>query len=89
MVTYAQHPLTQGCVLVMQNLYFGTGSEARWHEGGSKFVADLVPHTLARQQQVPKMELTLAVCFGGGRHRVGLSLSAETEQQHHLSGDSG
>lgn len=43
---------------MMQNLYFGTGSEARWLEGGSRFPADLVPRTLARQQQVPKMEPT-------------------------------
>lgn len=39
----------------------------------------MVPRTLA-QQQVPKMEL--AVCFGGGRRRVGLS---GTEKQRHLS----
>lgn len=30
-----------------------------------------------------------AVCFGGGRHRVGPSPSAETEKHCHLSGDFG
>lgn len=78
-----------GCISVMQNLYFGTASEARWLEGGSRFPADLVPHTLAGQQQVPKMEPTWAACFGGGRHRVGPSPSVETEKQRHLGGDFG
>lgn len=55
---------------MMQNLYFGTGSEARWLEGGSRFPADLVPRTLACQQQVPKTELcALEVAdTGWGRH---------------------
>lgn len=74
---------------MMQNLYFGSGSEARWLEGGSRFPADSVPCTLARQQQVPKTEPTPAVCFGGGRRRVGPSPSAETEKQHHLGTDFG
>lgn len=69
----------------MQNLQFGPGSEAKWLESGSKFPADLVPRTRA-QQQVPKMEPAVAVCFGGGRRRVGPS---ETEKQRHLSGDFG
>lgn len=69
----------------MQNLHFGPGSEARWLESGSRFPADSVPRSLA-QQQVPKMELAVAECSGGGRRRVGLS---EMEKQRHLSGDFG
>lgn len=76
-----------GHVSVMQNLYFGTGREARWLEGGSRFPADLVPRTLAHQQQAPKTELALAVCFGSGRRREGPSPSAQTEEQHHHGGD--
>lgn len=45
----------------------------------------MVPRTLA-QRQVAKMELAVAVCFGGGRRRVG---PPETEKQRHLSGGFG
>lgn len=76
-----------GCFWVTQSLPFGslgTGSEARWLEGGSTFPAEPVPRSLARQQQVPKTEPTSAACFGGGRHGVGPSPSAETEKRRHL-----
>lgn len=68
--------------------FFGAGSTARWLEGGTIFPAERVPRSLARQQQVPKLEPTPAACFGGGRRGVGPSPSAETEKQRHL-GDSG
>lgn len=69
-----------GCFWVTQSLHFGflgTGSEARWLEGGSIFPAESLPRSLARQQQVPKTEPTSAACFGGGRHGVGPSPAAE------------
>ena len=63
-VSRAQHP--SGCGSATRNLHFGTGRDT----DGSRVAADFVPRTPACQQQVPRTELTLAACFGGGRRRV-------------------